>query len=69
MHTKIDILFDRHMVPERVALKHQTDTAFLGRDINALCDGINHLIADDNLPAAGVLNSGYHAQNGGFAAA
>ncbi len=57
------------MRPERVTLKDQSDAAFFRRHVCAPGDGVDNVIADANLPAAGVLNAGNHPQDGGLAAA
>src|SRR5690606_17841388 len=58
-HVAIDV----HVRVERVALEHHGDVALLGRKV------VDDLTPDRNVAARYVLQTGDHAQNGGFAAA
>ena len=62
-----DVLDDRHVRPERVRLEHHRDVALLGRQ-SAAGRG-HHAIAEEDLPAGRLDETGDQAQRGGLAAA
>src|SRR5690606_24573472 len=64
-----DVLEDRQVGPQRVALEDDADRALLGRSENAACGGEYRPAADLDLTAVGLFEPCDAAQQGGLAAA
>ncbi len=64
-----DVLINRHMGPDGVALEHHPEMAQMGRN-ECLADHIDHgLVADLDASVIGPFQTGDTAQDGGLAAA
>ena len=64
-----DVLVDGHVRPEGVVLEEEAHLALVGGDVYALLAVEHHAVADGDASAGGGLETGYHAQRSGLAAA